>query len=210
MQSKAELATTQIKRLLDLLSGYSFNLYYIKGKDIVLSDFLSRQKSDDSNPHEIIPISFSIRKVLHVSYYRLGSLKNFIDSKTDNYMVQTRAQIKSSGIKLPEVHGAKKVLVPHLKPENLVKSTHPIPPTCHLRPTHHIPQANQEPSSNTLPPIAKPRVGQGRAGIRRMPRETLPIPVDNQSPPSPIPKPKPREMISLNEPVTQSQGSILP
>ena len=55
MRSKAEPATTRIKRLLELLSPYSFNLYYIKGKDMVLSDFLSRQKMDNSNPHEIIP-----------------------------------------------------------------------------------------------------------------------------------------------------------
>ena len=39
MRSKAEPATTIIKRLLELLSPYSFNLYYIKGKDMVLSDF---------------------------------------------------------------------------------------------------------------------------------------------------------------------------
>ena len=44
MKSKAELATTQVKRLIELLSPYSFNLYYIKGKDMVLSDFLSRQR----------------------------------------------------------------------------------------------------------------------------------------------------------------------
>ena len=61
MRSKAEPATTRIKRLLELLSLYSFNLYYIKGKDMVLSNFLSRQKTDDSNPHELIPISFSLR-----------------------------------------------------------------------------------------------------------------------------------------------------
>ena len=57
MKSKAEPTTTGIKRLLELLSSYSFNLYYIKGKDMVLSDFLLRQKTDNSNPHEIIPIS---------------------------------------------------------------------------------------------------------------------------------------------------------
>ena len=62
MRSKAEPATTRIKRLLELLSPYSFNLYYIKGKDMVLSDFLSRQKTDDSNPHELIPISFTLMK----------------------------------------------------------------------------------------------------------------------------------------------------
>ena len=47
MRSKAEPATTRFKRLIELLSPYSFNLYYIKGKDMVLSDFLSKQKTDE-------------------------------------------------------------------------------------------------------------------------------------------------------------------
>ena len=49
MKSKAEPATTHIKRLLELLSSYSFNLYYIKGKDMVLNNFLSRQKQMTAN-----------------------------------------------------------------------------------------------------------------------------------------------------------------
>ena len=56
MKGKAEPASNRIKRLLDILSTYSFNLYYIKGKDMVLSNFLSRWNGDSSNPHEIIPI----------------------------------------------------------------------------------------------------------------------------------------------------------
>ena len=59
-----EQATNRMKRLLEVLSFYSFNLYYIKGKDMILSDFLSRQIEDDSNPHEIIPISFNIWEIL--------------------------------------------------------------------------------------------------------------------------------------------------
>ena len=55
MKSKMEPARYRIKRLLEILSSYLFNLYYIKGKDMILSDFLSRQIEDDSNPHEIIP-----------------------------------------------------------------------------------------------------------------------------------------------------------
>ena len=39
IKSKAEPATTRIKRLLELISSYSFNLYYMKGKDMILSDF---------------------------------------------------------------------------------------------------------------------------------------------------------------------------
>ena len=69
MRSKSEPATTRIKRLLELLSPYSFNLYYIKGKDMVISDFLSRQKTDDSNPHKLIPISFTLRNQIDDHFY---------------------------------------------------------------------------------------------------------------------------------------------
>ena len=71
MKSKMEPATNRIKRLLEILSSYSFNLYYIKGKDMILSDFLSRQIEDDSNLHEIIPISFNIWDVLQDNYHQL-------------------------------------------------------------------------------------------------------------------------------------------
>ena len=54
MRSKAEPAMTRIKRLIELLSPFS-NLY--------LSDFLSRQKMDDSNPHKIIPVSFTLKSL---------------------------------------------------------------------------------------------------------------------------------------------------
>ena len=66
--SKAEPAAIRIKRLLELISSYAFNLYYIKGKEMVLSDFLSGQNHDDSNPHETIPISFNMYQVLHKKY----------------------------------------------------------------------------------------------------------------------------------------------
>ena len=61
---------------------------------MVLSDFLSRQNNDDGNPHESIPISLNMHQVLHKNYYN-----------TENYLVQTRCQARSSGIKLPEAHG---------------------------------------------------------------------------------------------------------
>ena len=58
MKSNMEPAKNRIKRLLEILSSYSFNLYYIKGKGMILSDFWSRQIEADSNLHKIIPISF--------------------------------------------------------------------------------------------------------------------------------------------------------
>ena len=86
MKSKMELATNRIKRLLEMLSSYSFNLYYTKGKDMVLSDFLSRQQGDSSDLHQIIPISFNMKEILK---------KNYQNIVKDTFMVQTRSQIKS-------------------------------------------------------------------------------------------------------------------
>ena len=71
IKSKAELATIRIKRLLELISSYSFHLYYMKGKDMILSDFLSRQRHDDSDPHKIILISFNMYNALYETCYRI-------------------------------------------------------------------------------------------------------------------------------------------
>ena len=136
IKSKVELTTNRIKRLLEILSSYSFNLYYRKGKDMILSDFLSRPKHDDSNPHEIIPISFNMQNILHSNYYNIG-----------NYFAQTRSQVKSSGICLPEVHGIGKVLDPNIRPEKQIKKT-------------IIPSEVKGISQ------IKPRLGQGRGGLR--------------------------------------------
>ena len=63
MKAKTEPATTRIMRLLDGLSSYSFNVYYVKGRDMILSDYLSRHFQKDMDPSELIPISFCCLKV---------------------------------------------------------------------------------------------------------------------------------------------------
>ena len=42
---------------------------------MILSDFISRQKQDGSNPHEIIPILFNMQNVLQSRYYNTGEGK---------------------------------------------------------------------------------------------------------------------------------------
>ena len=71
IKSKTELATARIKRLLELISSYSFKLYYMKGKDMILSDFLLRQTHDDSDQHDIITISFNMHNTLYENYYKI-------------------------------------------------------------------------------------------------------------------------------------------
>ena len=160
IRSKTEPATTRIKRLIELLSPYSFNLYYIKGKDMVLSDFLSRQKKDDSNPHEIIPVLFTLKRLVGNHFYQINNEIN--QPKTNKYLIQTRSQAKSSGTKVPEIHSANKGLNPHGKPGK----QRPLP----TLPMHSLPPASLVQPVNKGPcthPIPKPRIGQGSARLRR-------------------------------------------
>ena len=117
MKSKNLPATGRIIRLLEHLAGYSFNLYYVKGKDMILCDYLSRIAVDNGDPGEVIPISFNA-----LAQYRLA-----IDHITEsfmitNFMVATRSSTSAAGIKLPPVHGAQKGVDPDHKPESQAKS----------------------------------------------------------------------------------------
>ena len=134
-KSKAEPATTTIKRLLELISLYSFNLYYMKGKDMILIDFLSRQTHDTSNPHKIIPISFNVYNALYETYYRV--------ELTDRYLVQMQSQTKAAGVKLPEVHGARKTITVNMPIEK------------------QQPQIQEKQVDNN-----RPKLGRGRAGMQ--------------------------------------------
>ena len=69
MKGKPEPATNCIKRLLEVLSSYKFNFYYLECKDIVLSDFLSRMEGDKSDPHEVIVISINSHPILTGHYF---------------------------------------------------------------------------------------------------------------------------------------------
>ena len=117
MKTKTEPATTRIMRLLDRLSAYSFNLYYVKGRDMILADYLSRHRHKDLDPSELIPISFCC----------LRAYRSLIDDKIGEeiFSVKTRASAKASGESVGEVHGADKPLDPNYKPEHQSKSKLP-------------------------------------------------------------------------------------
>ena len=99
-------------RLLEILSGYVFNLYmyFGKGKDMKLCDFLSRIDVDRGNPGEVIPISFNSSML---NMIRKATLQG-----TNRLMVVTRSASKAAGAAPPPVHGVKKHLDPNVKPEH--------------------------------------------------------------------------------------------
>ena len=117
IKEKTEPASTRIMRLLDRQSAYSFNLYYVKGRDMILSDYLSRHRQRDLDPSELIPISFCCLQI----YRRM------IDSKIGEeiFGAMTREKAKASGEEVGAVHGADKPLDPNYKPEHQSKSTLP-------------------------------------------------------------------------------------
>ena len=173
IKSKTEPATTRIKRLLELISSYSFNLYYIKGKDMILSDFVSRQMHDTSNLHEIIPMSFNMYKNLYKTYYRLEA--------TDKYLVQTRSQTKATGVSLLEVHGTKKMIVTNMpierqKPKIQANQVDKNRPKLErgrpgMQHKHLQPVANILVSANKLPIIPT---------IQKVAKDSMKFPILNQ------------------------------
>ena len=78
---------------------------------------------------------------------------------------------------------------------------------------HSIPPTSlTQPVDKGLPtnPILKPRIGQGRAGLKRKIRTNQPVPLPKWTITQPIQTPAPKEMFSLPEPIVQSHGKVQP
>ena len=92
---------------------------------------------------------------------------------------------------MPEVHGADKGLIPHVKPEHqkpvTIPTACPIPPACHTRPTNQAQSIDQGLPTNVAP---------------------IPNPIQTISPY--MPKPAPRTVQPLAEPEAQCQERTLP
>ena len=69
------------------------------------------RKNDDSDPSEIVPISFNVYRILE-GKRKIDACKN-----EEKFLIQTHSQAKTSSTKLPEVHRVRKELNPNLRPE---------------------------------------------------------------------------------------------
>ena len=174
MKSKNLPATGRIIRLLEHLSGYSFNLYYVKGKDMILCDYLSRIAVDDDNPDEVIPISFNT-----LAQYRLAMdhiAESFLIS---HFNVVTRSSTSAAGISLPPVHGAQKGLDLDLEPEKQWKSKKVL-----LKPTIATPVKSPAatPGAHTRSIVNTPTVVRTPTVSRNSPRSLINTPLRNKIP----------------------------
>ena len=93
----------RIKNILSKIFDYTFRLYYVKGKDLILVDYFSRVPADMHPVNEVMPISF-INLMRPEELTLLG--------------MTTCHRAASQGIAVPKIHGTKKCLDPHVKPEH--------------------------------------------------------------------------------------------
>ena len=114
LRGKREPPTLRIKKLLEALLDFNFIIHYMKGKDMKITDFLSRHPVDNGEGvSDIIPISFHIR-----DYYKIdheAMLEKLVPNKIhwcnkckvemtkEVVMALTRSRAKAEGIELPSV-----------------------------------------------------------------------------------------------------------
>ena len=122
MKAKHALTTDRIGRLLFGLSHFTFHLYYVKGKDMILCDFLSRVAADGGDPMDLVPVAFNTFTILKERYSHMAEFKTMMAE----LKIMTRVQRAAAGIAAPTpVHGANKGVDPGLKPEKQLAGSSP-------------------------------------------------------------------------------------
>ena len=89
LKAKREPPTLRLKKLIENLSEYKFDIYFLKGKEMHISDFLSRHPDDKDSPNEIIPIAFMLQELETDKFPdHLLYLKEEVDAlpEQDNYI----------------------------------------------------------------------------------------------------------------------------
>ena len=90
LKAKREPPTLRLKKLIENLSEYKFDIYFLKGKEMHIPDFLSRHPDDEDSPNEIIPIAFMLQEIGNSKFPdHLLYLKEEVDAlpEQDNYIL---------------------------------------------------------------------------------------------------------------------------
>ena len=110
MKSNHEPPTTRIKKFVMKLSNYAFRIYYMKGKDMVLSDFLSRYPTKEEPSKTIEPITWIIHEPLTSDLTRVREKYDHdseqdmdMESDSEHCNIMTRSRARQEGITLPDV-----------------------------------------------------------------------------------------------------------
>ena len=166
MKAKHAPTTDRIGRILFGLSRFTFHLYYVKGKDMILCDFLSRVAADEGDPMDLIPVSFNTLTILEEKYNHMAEFK-----------VMTREQRAPAGLSAPPpVHGTNKAIDPNLKPETQATRSARSSGTSHIRENDTI--NRPDPVTPMLPSSVPDLAGNSRNNLQD---NTNSAPVINQN-----------------------------
>ena len=142
IKAKKEPPTLRLQKLIEKLSEYCFNLKYMKGKSMYISDFLSRHPAEDNTPlNEIIPISFCVKDIEEAEDITCV-LQEIKDCSTDMLLVTTRSQAKEQNITVPPIYP---LVGTTAKPEQVPQVEQP------QINVENEPQGNGEEVTNQLP-----------------------------------------------------------
>ena len=98
INAKRESPILRLKKFNIVLSLYSFKVEFLRGKDMTISDFLSRHPDHNlASPNEIIPISFQLRELLN----NADKLDNIIEALKDLDRLNTMVDILCPAKKAP-------------------------------------------------------------------------------------------------------------
>ena len=116
IQAKREPPTLRLQKLVEHLMNYKFSIKFLKGKEMFVTDFLSRHPDNDSDsPNEIIPIAFLLKDVAKqwdkANPKDLKKSKIFLSHECvkceDHIYVLTRSMAKEQAADIPAMYPLK-------------------------------------------------------------------------------------------------------
>ena len=184
---------------------------------MILSDFLSQQKNNDSDPSEIILISFNAYRVLEENR-KIDVCKN-----EERFLMQTCSQAKTGSTKLLKVHGVNKELNPYLRPEK----QHAMPKKGMTERMHigqgragmrrkHDPDHIDQPSDVTRKISERSKIATGKTSIPQHTNTVCDRGINNDKPfppdvflhPDPLPKPLLKQQ-NVDKVISTNQNMVL-
>ena len=111
VQAKREPPTLRLQKLIEHLMAYNFSIKFLKGKEMHVTDFLSRNHDHDiDSTNEIIPIAFILKDVVqpitNLNNKKYLFIRNHLCDKCniDQTCVMTRSMTKAQEAFIPEMY----------------------------------------------------------------------------------------------------------
>ena len=107
LKAKRQAPILRLRKLIEILSDYSFVVKYHKGSEMHIADFLSRNVDNDTDDlHEVIPITFVANDLfLHIADQNTSIRPELKEVFTicDKHMVITRKMTSGQNVKVPDI-----------------------------------------------------------------------------------------------------------